>query len=249
MKEWAKKLRQFLLKQSAWLLVGGFIVFNLNMPITWFENQLKQITHEHLQLNAVQGNLWNGQAQLVLSDGENSKAIKAIPGWLKWRFIWNGFELTHPLLNAPLQITYNDGQINCTGHSINIPAVWLKTLGSPWNTIDPGGTFKLYWLPAKINQQFSWSIQWLDAQSALSTVKPLGNYELQGKLKNLKQFNMQLKTLNGDLQLQGQGGWSFETGWHFDGKAQTNPIRLKELSLLLKQISPQDNNQFRLKIQ
>jgi general secretion pathway protein N len=56
--------------------------------------------------------------------------------------------------------------------------------------------------------------------SALSTVSPMGNYRLN--LQAAQQVQVTLTTVEGALQLQGQGQW-LAGRWRFQGQASTEP--------------------------
>jgi general secretion pathway protein N len=88
-----------------------------------------------------------------------------------------------------------------------LPAALLVVLGTPFNTVKPGGALGVNWTDIEIKDGAlagGLQIDWRDAQSALSSVAPLGSYRLQitGVGDTAR---MQLDTLRGPLRLQGSG--------------------------------------------
>jgi general secretion pathway protein N len=78
-------------------------------------------------------------------------------------------------------------------------------MGAPFNTLRPGGQLVASWTDAIVRTEgFAGrlEIEWRDAQSALSTVVPLGTYRvrLTGETGRLE-----LETIRGPLLLQGSG--------------------------------------------
>jgi general secretion pathway protein N len=88
-----------------------------------------------------------------------------------------------------------------------LPAALLVALGTPFNTIRPGGALGVRWTDMEIRDGAlagGLQIEWREAQSALSPVAPLGSYRLQiaGAGDTAR---VQLDTLRGPLRLQGSG--------------------------------------------
>ena len=148
---------------------------------------------------------------LGVSDG---RQVLLVPGRLSWKIGLAGIgagrvsaDIAHPALAAPLSIALAPRRIALKAGQAEFPAALLVVLGTPFNTVRPGGALGMRWTDFEIKDGAlagDLQIDWREAQSALSTVAPLGNYRLQitggGDIARV-----QLDTLRGPLRLQGSG--------------------------------------------
>jgi general secretion pathway protein N len=115
-----------------------------------------------------------------------------------------------------------------------LPAALLAAAGAPFNTLRPGGTLRLRWdTLAVFGDDFEGraTVDWEDAQSALSTVAPLGHYRVTVRGHGARR-EAQLETLDGPLLLQGAG--SVENGLiRFSGTAEAVPEMRQSLNGLI----------------
>jgi len=83
------------------------------------------------------------------------------------------------------------------------------------------------------------TVDWLHAASALTEIRPLGDYRIVLK-SNGSALDAQLSTLSGKLQLSGTGSFDNVSGMRFNGTAQAAPgIAAMELNELLHHIGPE----------
>jgi general secretion pathway protein N len=122
-----------------------------------------------------------------------------------------------------------------------LPAATLGALGAPFNTLRPGGTLAIHWTdgewrPGGLSGDIQ--VEWRDAQSALSTVVPLGTYRLRltGNTGRLT-----LETLRGPLLLQGSGTLK-GTRVSFKGLASAEPDMRQALAGLLGVLGPRSGH-------
>ena len=117
------------------------------------------------------------------------------------------------------------------------PSEWLSGLGTPWNTIRLQGQLLLRSEAVAVHYNAGrWQLDGrltldaLDMASRLSTLRPMGSYRLQVQGGGVPTIDLQ--TLQGSLQLRGQGQW---TGGklRFEGEAQAAPERQEALANLL----------------
>lgn len=123
------------------------------------------------------------------------------------------------------------------------PAAWLEGLGAPWNTLRPGGQLRIA-TPGLVLESSSgvWQVRgtadldWLQASSRLSTLEALGSYRIglvgapeaaggegaKGTSAPESRPTLTLRTLDGALQLSGNGQWG-ERGLKFTGDARAAP--------------------------
>lgn len=215
-------------------------------PASWLAQVLAQATQQQVQLLEPRGTVWRGSAQLLFSAGVDSKDSTALPTRLHWSL--------HPTLSgiqasvssdcctpAPLdlqlrphlqglQVTASDGQVQ-------LPAQVLSGLGTPWNTIDLQGQLRLatqrlqlQWQAGRLHSSGSLRLEALSISSRLSPLRPLGSYRLD--ITGGDSPQLALSTLQGDLQLSGQGQW-VGSRLHFQGEASASPEREAVLSNLL----------------
>lgn len=183
------------------LLAAALTVIAL-APAAWLGDWLEANTR--VRLLDARGTVWNGSALLGVSDGRQTMLL---PGRLSWRLrpANLGVELTHPAFTAPVTLSPRVGAVAVKAGQAELPAATLTALGAPFNTLRPGGVLAVTWTDAEVARGLakgSLQIEWRDAQSALSTVVPLGTYRvrLSGETGRLD-----LETLRGPLLLRGSG--------------------------------------------
>ena len=195
-------------------------------PAAWIGDWLQ--SKGRLRLVDARGTIWNGSALLGVSDG---RQVMLVPGRVSWNVGLAGLgagrltaQVTHPSLPAPLAVSLGPGSIALKAGQAELPAALLVALGTPFNTVRPGGALGLRWTDVEVSSGAlggSLQIEWRDAQSALSTVAPLGTFRLQitGGPDGAR---LQLDTVRGPLRLQGSGT---VRGGHlsFKGRASADP--------------------------
>ena len=178
-------------------------------PAAWVGDWLQ--AQGRLRLIDARGTVWSGSALLGLSDG---RQVMLVPGRLSWKIglaaIASGrvtADLSHPALSAPLAVSLAAKSIALKAGQAELPAALLVALGAPFNTVRPGGALGLRWTDVEFKGGVlagNVQIDWREAQSALSTVAPLGSYRLQVTGAG-DTARLQLDTLRGPLRLQGSG--------------------------------------------
>ena len=178
-------------------------------PAVWIADWLQ--SHGRLRMVDARGTVWSGSAMIGVSDG---RQVLLIPGRVSWKIglaaIASGrvmAEVAHPSLPAPLAVSLTTRSITVKAGQSELPAALLVALGTPFNTIRPGGALGVRWTDLEIKDGTlagGLQIEWREAQSALSPVAPLGSYRLQiaGAGDTAR---VQLDTLRGPLRLQGSG--------------------------------------------
>ena len=201
-------MRYRLVLAFAAILTAALIVA-VRAPAAWVGDWLH--AQGRLRLVDARGTVWNGSAMLGVSDG---RQVLLVPGRVSWKIGLAGIgsgrvsaDVAHPALAAPLKIALARRGIALKAGQAEFPAALLVALGAPFNTVRPGGALGLRWSDIELKGGTlagDLQIEWRDAQSALSTVAPLGSYRLQitggGDVARL-----QLDTLRGPLRLRGSG--------------------------------------------
>ena len=249
---------------SIWTLFGGLTgaVFAIlwNMPAQWLANGLAEASSGQVQLQEAQGSIWKGSGKLVLTGGAGSRDALALPGRVNWQM--NFFDGAGSLLGLNLKVqasccmakavklhvtplkTLRIWQIQIDDHRSEWPAHWLSGLGAPWNTMQPEGALVLE--TQQLLLQFGHqqtqilgrlSLTALNLSSKLSTLKPMGTYELRllsdaPTATQSASPKLSLTTQSGSLLLSGQGQWQ-GTHFQFRGEASAVPEHAAALSNLL----------------
>lgn len=243
---------------GAGLGLGVLAGLLLQAPARWLALACESATRGQVHLLNPAGSIWNGSAQLVLGDasggpaGQLPKDAAALPGQVRWRLrpVWLGLELgiatdccnpadSPQALGLRTDWTSAGMRWTLTSAGSRWPAAMLSGLGAPWNTIEPAGELVL-------NAHFSGTrvegrpatdgraqVSWLHAQSALSTIRPLGSYQLD--IDGGASTQVRLSTQQGPLQLEGSGQWVGDK-LRFSGTAQASPEEQTALGSLLNLI-------------
>ena len=190
-------------------LLAVVLTATVRAPAAWVGDWLQ--AQGRLRLIDARGTVWGGSALLGISDG---RQVMLLPGRVSWKIglaaIGSGrvaAEVAHSALGAPLKITLAPRSIAFSNGRAELPAALLVALGAPFNTIRPGGALALHWSDFELKGGALaglLQVEWREAQSALSTVAPLGSYRLQ-IVGGGDTARVQLDTLRGPLRLQGSG--------------------------------------------
>ncbi len=227
------------LRIAAWiaaLLCAAAVTVVARAPAAWLGDWMQ--SSGKLRLIDAQGTLWEGSAMLAISDGRKAMLL---PGRVSWRVrpwtILGGrlqASLSHRALQTPLALTIGRDGLSVAAGRAELPAALLVAVGAPFSTVRPGGTIGFRWSELELRRAlFAGSIQvdWRDARSALSTVAPLGSYQMT--ITGVGDAaRVQLDTLRGPLRLQGSG--SLKSGHlSFRGTASADPEMRQALNGLL----------------
>ncbi len=214
-------------------------------PASWIGDRLQ--SQGRLRLVDARGTVWEGSAMLALSDGRQAVLI---PGRIAWKLgaaaiLLGGGDarVSHPALSAPVELALGAGSLALKSGRAELPAAILAALGAPFNTVRPGGSLDLRWTDIEIRNGAMagrLEIEWREAQSALSTVAPLGTYRLQVAPAG-GAVRVQLDTLRGPLRLQGNG--TLKGGrLSFRGVASADPDMRPALSGLIGVLGPRSGD-------
>ena len=203
-------------------------------PAAWLGDWLQ--THTKVRLLDARGTVWHGSALVGISDGRETTLI---PGRIEWdvdnvRPRRLAARVSHPWLTMPLAISVDGNGMQVKQGNARLPAGVLAGTGAPFNTLRPGGVLELAWTDAEIrgtSLKGEVQVDWRDAQSALSTVVPLGTYRLTVKGTGGVPA-IDLRTLAGPLQMQGKGTVE-GSRIRFNGIATAEPSMLGALNGLL----------------
>lgn len=238
-------------------VVAAVIAF---APATWLVSAVASATQQRVLLADARGTVWSGSAVTVLTGGEGSRDASSLPGRLSWTMHWRGLGLELQLehaccLNGVVALQVRPG-FGHTTYTLVPPSGWvgqwptalLGGLGTPWNTMQLGGTVRLTSPGLRIESVQGRMVvdgkadfEVRSVSSRLSTLDNLGSYRmsLSGDTASPGISNLQLSTQEGALQLSGTGTVG-PAGVRFRGEARATVLEEAALSNLLNIIGRRD---------
>jgi general secretion pathway protein N len=234
-------------------LAGALLAAITYAPASWLANALFDLSGERLLLADAQGSIWTGQAVVVLAGGPGSRDASALPGRLQWKLrpSWRGLKLRarqECCLNGELKLELRP---TLSGFTLLLPARpdgigrwparWLSGIGTPFNTLQLGGTLQLATPDvltlqvvqgrARLSGTVDLTLQGIS--SRMSPLDQLGSYKLlvRGD-EGSAGAQLNLQTLDGALRLAGDGQWT-GARLRFRGQADAAPGQERALANLL----------------
>jgi len=217
--------------------LAGLVAY---IPAGWLAGAVATASAQRVLLTDARGTLWRGSALLVLTGGEGSRDATALPDRLEWRLGLSGFKPELRLrqaccLRGEVRALVSPGWgrvavqvLPDQGNTIGQwPAALLAGLGTPWNTMQMGGTLRLTSPGMTIESvqgrmRFSGdaALDVAHVSSRVSTLDTLGSYRLtlRGDAGSGDGARMELITVDGALRLSGSGQWA-GSGLRFRGEA------------------------------
>ena len=233
-------------------LAGALVAAIVYAPASWLAGALFRLSDERLMLADAQGSVWTGQAVLVLAGGPGSRDASALPGRLQWKLrpSWRGLKLRARqdcCLNGELKLELRP---SLSGFTLLVPARpdgvgrwparWLGGLGTPWNTLQLGGSLQLATpgltlqvVQGRARLSGSMDLTLQGVSSRLSPLDQLGSYRLSVRGdEGSGGAQLSLQTLDGALRLAGDGQWT-GARVRFRGQAGAAPGQEGALANLL----------------
>ena len=222
-------------------LVFYLLFLIIQIPASWFAWGLNQYSHGAVRLDPLGGSLWSGNGRLVIyypqtvphDFGQTEWSIN--PGWLFTGRVQMHWRTESPDRRIDTVLRFGGNQTQLLETQAALPASAVSAFYPPASLISPQGQVSLRTGKLVIGGGLTGNaeIQWQNASSALSSVQPLGTYRLEvsgaGETATLR-----LTTMQGVLELSGQGQWQAKTGQvQLTGSAVPRE-RAAELEPLLK---------------
>jgi general secretion pathway protein N len=230
-------------------VLGALLGFVLYAPASWLAQGLVVMSEGRLLLAESQGTVWNGDAVVVLTGGPGSRDARALPGRLNWtlRPRLTGLNLTIQqdcCVPTPVVIHVRPGlgrvrlavfsqadpkaPLEASGPIGHWPAAWLTGLGTPWNTLQLGGVLRLSsnalvieLVQGRMRLEGQAQVGFDDVSSSVTTLDRLGSYRVDLSGDSQGRVNLSLMTVDGALQLSGQGQMG-SNGLRFRGEARAS---------------------------
>jgi len=245
-----------------WAVAGGIVGVLAGLvlfaPASWLASAVASSTDGRLILADARGTVWSGSAVAVLAGGPGSRDASSLPGRLEWTLAprWYGAELAarhECCLNGTtlIQVRPGLGRIRATlvprtDWVGQWPSAWLGGLGTPWNTLQLGGTFRLLSPGVTVESvEGRWRLEGRvelvleGVSSRLTTLDTLGSYRVALNGASNGPTLLTVTTQEGPLQLSGSGTWG-PGGVKFRGEARAETADEQALSNLLNIIGRRD---------
>ena len=233
---------------SRWQLIGLVIgVYALGLvamaPASLIDSGLQQATEGRLRLADARGTLWSGAGQLEVRDWLHRTAVARNIVWRVRPLYFLRAQLRAEIVldqaAQPFPVTLSLSQIVVANADISLPASALG-LGEPkLAPLGLTGDVQLHVARLALGREAiegNATLHWRGAGSAFTQVSPLGDYELRFEAKDAS-VRASLRTLQGPLQLDGQGSWSMGSKPAFLGTARIAPEARQQLAPLLRMIA------------
>jgi general secretion pathway protein N len=250
---WDKSRGAALRWSIAGLVVGLIVALIAFAPAAWLTGYIASATGERVLLSDARGTVWSGSAVVVVTGGPGSRDAASLPGRIEWTLAPHGlgFELQarHACClngNVVLQIRPGFGRMTValvppSGWVGQWPSAFLGGLGTPWNTLQLGGTARLVSpgltiesVQGRVLVSGRADLDLIGVSSRITTLETLGSYRmsLSGDPANPGVSLLNLTTTEGALQLNGTGSWG-PSGVRFRGEASAGSADEGALSNLL----------------
>jgi general secretion pathway protein N len=250
-----------------WALIGSALLGLLFgtlwfAPAQWLAHALAAATDGRVRLVNVQGSVWSGRADVLLTGGAGSLDRQALPGPVHWSLgmAWSSgpewrLQGWAPCCHRePLVLRLGWSGASVAAHQSEWPASVLAGLGTPWNSVQLQGRLLVQteglgwqWQQGRLMWTGGLVLEWRQASSALSPLRPLGDYRLVVSTPGGAP-TVALSTLRGDLRLSGEGHWTPEGRLRFRGVAEAHPDRLEALSNVLNILGQRDGLRAHLRL-
>lgn len=230
-------------------LLGALLAGVAFAPAAWLARAVASGTGEHLLLGDARGTVWSGSAVPVLTGGIGSRDASTLTSRLEWTLAPHGLGVALRMrqaccLNGTVALQLRPGlrRVEATllppVSSANTasdwtalwPNRWLTGLGTPWNTLQLGGSLRLATpgmtvevVDGRWRLQGRADVDLLAVSSRLSTLDTLGSYRLSVAADPASgPALLTLSTLEGALRLSGSGSWG-PAGVRLRGEASAEP--------------------------
>jgi len=212
-------------------------------PATLVDAGLQRASDGKLRLAEAQGTLWSGAGQIEIRAADGRIGIAKS---IAWRFL--PLTLLHGHLLCELEldnatkrfpVTISLSGVELAGADMGLPATALGLAVPKLAPLGLSGEVLLHIEQLSAGRRGvsgAATLQWRAAGSALTSVAPLGDYELRLKSDGMATYAA-LGTLQGPIQLDGKGSWESGVLPSFLATARIPRQHRQNLSPLLRLIA------------
>ena len=231
-----------------WQLFGlGLGAYALGLiatvPATMIDAGLRQGSEGRLRLAEARGTLWSGRGEIEIRDANLRTGIAKNIAWrvlpayvLRGKLLYE-VALDHAVKHS--HVTISPSRVEVADTEFNLPAGALGLVVPKLVPLGLTGDVLIRVARLAVERgaiQGNASLQWRAAGSAFTPVSPLGDYEMRFEGDG-SAVRASLRTLQGPLQLDGQGSWSSGRKLEFLATARIPPQHRQQLAPLLRLIA------------
>ncbi|MBI2319596.1 MAG: type II secretion system protein N [Betaproteobacteria bacterium] len=228
----------------------GLLAYGLGLivmfPATLLDAGVQRASAGRLRIAEAQGTFWRGTGQIEIRDAGGRTGIAKR---LAWRFrpasLLRGLldcdveidQASKPFLvtisPVRIEIAHAEATVPVTALGLGVPK--LAPLGLTGDLLLHVGKLS-FSTAGRPSVQGDARLQWRSAGSTLTSLAPLGDYELQ-LVGEGAQVRAALRTISGPLQLEGKGAWASGANPVFTATARVAPEHQQQLAPLLRLIA------------
>ena len=212
-------------------------------PATLVDAGLQRASQGRLRLAQAQGTLWSGSGQIEIRDAGGRTGVAKS---LAWRVLPESLLRAHLVCEVeldqsarPFPVTISLSRIELANADISLPATVLGMGVPKLAPLGLTGDVLIHVARLSIARdaiEGNATLQWRAAGSTLTSVSPLGDYEvrLDGEGRTVHVY---LRTIEGPLSLDGKGSWTLGNSPAFLAMARVAPLHQQQLAPLLRLIA------------
>ena len=234
------------------MFAAGLGVYSLALvataPATLADAALQAISEGSLRLVEARGTTWSGAAQLEIRDSQGRGGLAKPVSWnfapgalLRGRV---AYVVTVDAGSKPFPVMLSWSRLELEDVDLRLPAAALGIGVAKLAPLELTGEVRVRLPSFAIERRAMHGnavLQWSTAGSRLSPVAPLGDYELRLEA-NGPAIRASLNTLQGPVQISGEGSWSAGANPAFRAIVQVpGPLR-PQLAPLLRLIAVERPN-------
>lgn len=234
---------------SGGVALAAYAVFLVVLaPATLIDAGLRRATAGRLRLAQAQGTLWSGSGVLEIRSTNGASGVGKDLSWvvqpraLLHAQLDYAVNLDRAKRSFPVHISVRG--IELSNVDFSLPASALGVAVARMAPLGPRGDMDFHianFSRADGTLAMNAVVTWKDASSALTTVAPLGTYQLRVKSAG-QLLNATLRTSNGPLQLDGVGSWRGSGPWTLSAVAWVDARHRSQLTPLLRLIAVERGN-------
>jgi general secretion pathway protein N len=228
--------------------LAAYVLFLVILaPATLLDTGLRRASDGRLRLAQAQGTLWSGSGQLEIRDSSGRGVGKALSWTLQPRALLHGrldidLDIDHAAKHIPLRIAMH--RVEASDIDLSLPASALGVAVPGIAPLGPSGELAIHVAKFSLvggDAFVDGVVTWRDAGSALTSIAPLGSYELRlgGEPGAV---NATLRTISGPLHLDGNGSMRGNGPAMFSAIARVDPPQRSQLAPLLRLIAVERGN-------
>ena len=237
----------------------GFAAYAIGVistvPATLVDSGLRRVSDGKLRLVEAQGSVWSGSGRIEIRDPAGRRGIAEVVAWrMRLASLLSGHLVCEVAMNpatGPFTVTLSPTRIEIAGADISLPAEALGLAVPRLALLGLSGELALHVARLSLGReqaQGQVTLQWRAAGSQLTLISPLGDYELELDGEG-ERIHALLHTVQGPLQLDGNGSWAYGDNPDFLVVAHVPQQHRQQLGPLLRLIAVErDAGSFELQL-